>query len=310
MEVKIRFTSSKRLPPDVDSLLLGKYSIEPIPEPFDSNLTATGTYLLRFDDQYREGETSSNPFKEAALFFSLVSLAWDAELDVHGTMVNSVLVPSDIVASGIKPSPTIMKTSPDITEHLDAVKRLDPSTAKQFLRACEVFSAALHNTYQNPTLSFFLLSIAVECMANSVSAGSGPRERFLAFLTGNSADFTPSIPTEDFASLLREAYDRHRSGFTHGGKEIPHAAVLADRLGRPYVKNIVDGKEVRTPGLRWFQALVRHSLLHFLHAAASGEAPPVDHLKNVSMDAGAVSLKFKRSLERGSVVTVDDVDLD
>ena len=310
MEVKIRFTSSKRLPPDVDSLTLGRYAIEPIPEPFDSNLTATGSYLLRFDDKYREGETSSNPFKEAALFFSLLSLTWDAEVDVHGTMVNSVLVPSDIVASGIKPPPTILKTPPDITEHLEAVKRLDPSTAKQFLRACEVYSAALHQTYQNPTLSFFLLSIAVECLANSVSQGSGPRERFLAFLTDNSPGFAPLVPHLEFASLVREAYDRHRSGFTHGGKEIPQAAVLADRLGRPYVKNIVDGKEVRTPGLRWFQSLVRHSVLHFLHAAAPGDASPIDHLKEVSMGAGSVMLKFKRTPERGSVITTEDVDID
>jgi hypothetical protein len=310
MQVKLRFSSAKRLPASLGMLTFEKYTIEPIPEPFAGPPTSTSAYLLRFEDRFREGERGTNPIKEAALLLSLLSLVWDSDVIPQGMMIDSLLVPSETEPGAPQQPPALVSADPDLAPHLHSLSHLETSLARQFLRSCDVFSIALHSAALSPTLSFFLLCVAVECLSNKVSAGKGPRARFMDFLKDYGASSASSLPLEEFVHLLGEAYDRHRSAFTHGGMEIPRAAVVADRLGRPYVKNYVDGKEVRTPGLSWFQHLVRTALLEFLRRCPKVDGPGYDHVKDFSLEAGVISFKAKRTLQAGSVVTLDDIDLD
>ncbi|MDD5045197.1 MAG: hypothetical protein PHH69_07310 [Candidatus Omnitrophica bacterium] len=109
---------------------------------------------------------------------------------------------------------------------------------------------------------------------------------------------------------MKEIYYNHRSGFTHGGKKIPEAVDLADRLNRKYVKNNIDGKEVRTPSLKWFECIVQSCLMNFLIKVQKENNNQVDYFKEISLELGKVNLKLKRDVKKGQIVIVDDVDLD
>lgn len=53
-------------------------------------------------------------------------------------------------------------------------------------------------------------------------------------------------------ALLKEVYyAAHRSSFVHGGREVSPASLMADSIGSSYLKHVVEGREVRTPGLSY-----------------------------------------------------------
>jgi len=309
MEIKTLFSSSSRIAPSFGSITAGKYNIEPVPEEFDSKVSATGTYLLRFSDDIEKGPGHSNPFKETDVFLSFLSLVLDSEIHVKGVMANSVNSPSDIVSGQPQQPRIVIKDDPEVDKHLGNMSHLDEIMAKQILRACGVYSAALHNTNRNPTLSFFLLAVAVECVSNKVMDEGGPRKKFIDFLS-KFGESSHDLDPDKFRKLIREIYDRHRSGFTHGGKEVPNAAIMADRLNRPYIRHLEEDKEKLTPGLRWFQNVVRTSLLNFAADGSYHESNPNDHIKNLSLEFGFLKLKVKKSLDAGSVATTHNFELD
>lgn len=76
-----------------------------------------------------------------------------------------------------------------------------------------------------------------------------------------------------------------------------------------YVKNFIDGKEVKTPSLKWFEAVVRNTLLGFLIAQETIKEPK-DTVKEISLEHGVVHLKTMRDIAAGSIVTDKDLDLD
>lgn len=309
MEVKVLFHTSRRIHPKFGVLSIGKYSVEPLPTTETGAQPASNRYLLRFDDEIREGESGSQPQAEATLFLAYLSLILGSRLHIESLMVNSVNV---LVGQALTyhDYQAIIEELPDIDSLIARFKRKNSEVARQFLRACEVYRTALNLMGENNTLSFFLFTIAVECLSNKVGRGTGSCDKFIDFILDYLPDKS-SLPSEqDWKKLLQEIYRRHRSGFTHGGKEIPEAVNLADRLNRVYVRNMVDGKEVRTPGLKWFESVVRGTLIGFLNSADHDSGQQADHFKDVSLEYGRVMVKAKRDLQAYTVVTEKDVDLD
>lgn len=309
MEVKVLFQTSHKIHPKFGILSIGKYSVEPVPTTEPGTQPASNRYLLRFDDEMREGESGSQPQAEATLFLAYLSLVLGSRLHIESLMVNSVNI-SVGQAPTYKDYQTIIEHLPDIDSLVARFKGKNAEVARQFLRACEVYRAALNLMGENNTLSFFLFTIAIECLSNKVGKGEGSCDKFIDFILDYLPDKS-SLPSEhDWKELLQEIYYRHRSGFTHGGKEIPEAVSLADRMNRVYVRNVVDGKEVRTPGLKWFESVVRGSLTGLLNSAEYDSGQQIDHFKNISLEYGRVMVKAKHSLEAHTVVTEKDVDLD
>lgn len=309
MEVKVLFHTSRRIHPKYGVLSIGKYSVEPLPTTETGAQPASNRYLLRFDDEIREGESGSQPQAEATLFLAYLSLIIGSRLHIESLMVNSVNV---LVrqASTYRDYQAIIEELPDIDSLIARFKKKNPEVARQFLRACEVYRSALNLMGENNTLSFFLFTIAVECLSNKVGRGNGSSDKFIDFILGYLPDKS-SLPSEqDWRELLQQIYRRHRSGFTHGGKEIPEAVNLADRLNRVYVRNMVDGKEVRTPGLKWFESVVRGALVGFLNSAKYDSEQQTDHFKELSLEYGRVMVKARHNLQAHTVVTEKDVDLD
>jgi hypothetical protein len=308
MEVKILFQTSRRIHPKFGMLFIGKYLVEPIPTPGAPPPTSN-RYLLRFEDEIREGEPRSHPQAEATLFLAYLSLILGSQLHIESLMVNSVNIPIG-QAVAHQNHQAVIEELPDIESLVAKFKVKEAEVARQFLRACEVYRAALNLMGENNTLSFFLFTTAIECLSNKVGKGGSCRTKFIDFILRYLPDKS-SLPSEqDWKKLLQEIYDRHRSGFTHGGKEIPEAVSLADRLNRVYVRNVVDGKEVRTPGLRWFESVVRGSLIGFLNSAEHDSEQQTDHFKAISLEYGIVNLKVKHEIQAHTVVTEKDVHLD
>lgn len=309
MEVKVLFHTSRRIHPKYGVLSIGKYSVEPLPTTETGAQPASNRYLLRFDDEIREGESGSQPQAEATLFLAYLSLIIGSQLHIESLMVNSVNV---LVgqASTYRGYQAIIEELPDIDSLIAKFKKKNPEVARQFLRACEVYRSALNLMGENNTLSFFLFTIAVECLSNKVGRGNGSCAKFIDFILNYFPDKSSLQSEQDWRELLQQIYRRHRSGFTHGGKEIPEAVNLADRLNRVYVRNMVDGKEVRTPGLKWFESVVRGALVGFLNSAEYDSEQQTDHFKELSLEYSRVMVKARHNLQAHTVVTEKDVDLD
>ncbi len=312
-EIKVLFTSSKDIHARFGVIRIGKYIVEPLPTNSSNQAGSKVNYLLRFEDNFREGETSSNPFAEAQMFLAFLSLQLGSRLEIDSSMYNNVKapMPDSIDADIYKEYRSIMDSLPDLNVRLKKIMSLDNAIATQFLRACEIYRVAVNLMGNNNTLSFFLLSISIECLSNKVSSKRGTCEKFVNFITTYYPDKVNFKTDTEYISVLKEIYYNHRSGFTHGGKAIPEASLLADRLNKAYIKNNIDGKEVRTPGLKWFEHIVRGCLINFLDKTESkDEVNQIDYFKEISVKQGIVKLTIKRPLIPGQVVTTGDVEID
>jgi hypothetical protein len=201
MEVKDLFHTSRRIHPKYGVLSIGKYSVEPLPTTETGAQPASNRYLLRFDDEIREGESGSQPQAEATLFLAYLSLIIGSRLHIESLMVNSVNV---LVgqASTYRDYQAIIEKLPDIDSLIAKFKKKNPEVARQFLRACEVYRSALNLMGENNTLSFFLFTIAVECLSNKVGRGNGLCAKFIDFILDYLPDKS-SLPSEqDWRELL------------------------------------------------------------------------------------------------------------
>ena len=267
-------------------------------------------YILHFDDEFNKKEGHSVPVQESQLFLSFFSLISQSKLQIQGSMINNVRSES-FGHPNVYGFRGRHETIPDFNLHLNKLQSMDINTARQFLRSCEVYRTAINLANSHTTISFFLLCVAIECLSNKVSDEDGICNKFIEFILHylpNKSDFDNE---DEWKKVLREIYNRHRSGFTHGGKSIPEAVFLADRLGKPYIKNLIDGKEVRTPGLKWFEEIVRETLLGFLNSYEVNNKSKNDWLKTISLEYGIVLLKAKRNgIVPGHLVSDRDVELD
>ena len=100
---------------------------------------------------------------------------------------------------------------------------------------------------------------------NSFATGEGIFDRFRNFILSYLPTELESEREDQglFEALIRSSYD-YRSAFTHGGRPLSLAAEMADQTQRRYVRHFEDGREVLTPGLRWFARLVQAVLIEFL----------------------------------------------
>jgi hypothetical protein len=310
MEIKITFKTSQKIHPKFQNLTIGKYTIEPLPSKSPNLTSATNNYLLRFNDEIREGEHMMNPKTEGMLFLSCLSLFLASRLQVESLMLNSINTPETNQMSVYNNYETTIENLPDMDMLIKKLMSKDSDIAKQFMRSCEVYRTAMNILGENNTLSYFLLTIAIECLSNKIMPNGGSCDKFVEFILKYLPDKSSLSSESDWREFLKEIYYNHRSGFTHGGKDIPDAVLLADRLNRTYVKNVIDGKEVRTPGLKWFESVVRQTLVGFLNSTDNDTGKIVDYFKEFSLESGRVNIKAKVPLKANQFVTTKDVDLD
>ena len=84
------------------------------------------------------------------------------------------------------------------------------------------------------------------------------------------------------------------------------AAELADQAQRRYARHFEEGREVLTPGLRWFAELVQSVLVEFLRR--QGDEAQTS-LGKLAIQESVLMLRARRPIEAGRAVTFEDVDI-
>lgn len=292
-----------------DRFSFGKYRVD--------RVLQDGSYVLRFGDQMRNAAGAhSNPQEEADLVLSFLSLALDGEARPCEFRVNGVAVqvPSTKVPAELIPLAACHDSLDQLELLAETLSHMDAKVARQVVRASTVYRRAVGLERNDRTFAFFLYCVAVECVANVAEKTKGVRSSFVTFIQRNLVDNGGLGSTEELGSLLKHVYDAHRSGFTHGAKPLPEAAALADKLGRAYVRNVIDGKQVKTPGARWFRRVARACLLNYVMRARQEQMVEQSHdvFKDLSVESGVLHLVPKATLNKqpGLAVFANEFELD
>lgn len=90
MDIKVAFHSSKKLSPALGELVIGKYTIEPLPGSSPTADSATTAYLLKFNDTFRAEDVGLQPEAESRLFLSYLALALGSRINIGPMMINTV----------------------------------------------------------------------------------------------------------------------------------------------------------------------------------------------------------------------------
>ncbi len=313
MEIKVLFELSRDMVPSIAEIKFDKYYIQPLPTNSKDLKDGRIRYLLIFNDEIKDGEFGSQPFIEAQMILSILSLLLRSKLEIDSIMINNIKsdMPDPRTATFYSEYNNTINELTDINTFFNKFKSLDLDIIEQFQRACEVYSVALNMIGINNTLSFFLLCTSIECLSNIIYKDiEGSCERFIKFILENLSDQSVFSTEQEWKDILKEIYYNHRSGFTHGGKRIPDSVIIADKFNRVYVKNIIDGKETRTPSLKWFESIVYNCLFNFIDNIKTDSKERPNPLKDLSMKYGIVKVKFKKSAKRGEAVFEKDLDLD
>jgi hypothetical protein len=263
-EVKVLFNTSKRLVPNIDSVSFGKYIIEPIPSSDTGNTSATNQYLLRFKDKFTKENIGSQPDKEAENVLNLFSLWIGTKVEINSSMINSANLGRMSRKGATSNIEGILEIPPDFESLFQQLISLDNDIAIQFLRSASAYRTAVNLMGENNTLSFFLLTVSVECLSNRIIKNKGKTASFIDFIHMYTPVESRIGNEELWKELLKIIYSKVRSGFTHDGVEIPFVSDVADQLNEPYFENNIDGKMVKIPSLKWFEKVVRSCLLEFL----------------------------------------------
>ena len=296
---KVLFTISKLIYSKFDGISIDKYTIEPIPGEVSKNTRPTNRYLLRFDEKMDEmpREGVSRPEDEARFALSCLALMLGTRLEIDGIMCDSIDVSGYRQKTYYDQHETLLEDLPDLELLFQRLRSMELPIARQFLRACEVYRSAINIMGKNNTLSFFLFTIAIECLSNKISTANRTAEKFVDFILTYVQDSTGFDSNSDLREFLKEIYNGPRSGFTHGGKDIHPASYYADTQNKAYVRHYENGKEVRTLRLKWFESIVRSTLIGFLMSIDTDTGEGTDHLKGISIENATIKIKVKGHVE-------------
>jgi hypothetical protein len=194
-------------------------------------------------------------------------------------------------------------------EMMQKLNSLDTDLLRQFLRSCNAYRASMSLIEDNPTLSFFLLVTAIEAISGKIVKKT-ERLNFVEFTLRYMPEaLKKEVGDEKLLSLLmNEAYNM-RCAFTHGGTGLSIVSLPVDQSKRIYVKHYVDGKEVCSPSIKWFEIVVRSTLLSFLEqqSVLSAEKPK---LAELAREEGIFYFKAAKPVQSGRIVTTEDLELD
>ena len=302
LPVQVRFKCGREISPTIEALAFDKYRISTLPSKKDLIQPAGEEGLLEFLDTWQEGQNASNPEKEAEYVLAWLSLVFGMKVEFDSAKINNV----NAARRGRIPPPKI-DADPGLDALFVKLRSLDERGVRQYLRACETYRIAMSMMDDDPTLAMFLLVTSVECLSNSFATGEGIFDRFRAFVLSYLPAELESEREDQvlFEALLRACYD-YRSGFTHGGRPLSLAAEMADQVQRRYVRHFTEGREVVTPGLKWFAKLVQAVLVEFLRRQTDEIQTSLGKL---AIQESVLRLRAKRPTEAGRVVTSEDIDL-
>jgi hypothetical protein len=313
LKVETKLILSKLFPVPTSSLKVERYQIRPIP----STTTGQSEAVLEFDNDFAAPEGGgSHPEEELNIVSNFLAVILEAKVKRGGLRINAIEIPaqSETIDELVRGSIDWSSADSDIR----CLLRFDDDIARQLTRAARAYAAALDNIPSDPTFAFFLLVVAVECLSSQaevippseLAIDSKKCERFCLFIDRYLLE-THRGEDERNADLLREllkeVYYGHRSSFVHGGKEVTSASLMADRASSSYFRHTTSGKEVKTPGLRWFARIVRGALLGFVRSVRADAVPDDQRLARLAFEKAMLKIQAARDLQAGHAVTLGDI---
>jgi len=265
--------------------------------------------ILEFKDQWAEGQQASHPVQEGKLLLSWLAVVLRSRLSVEAAEIGNVSSPPE---RPYKQFLGPIEPPADIQELFDRLCGLDDKLFRTYLRACDLYHLATQVMDDRPSLANFLLVSSIECLGTIVTPGDGFGQSFLKFVR----TYCPKtvlgerMSDAEWNGLLSKIYE-YRSQYAHGGKDVPVAALLADKLGLPWVKHFVGGKEEPAPSVSWFESVVHASLVQFLRAVQAGPPPERKRQKiiELALSSAIVHLRARRPITQGQLLTKDDIEL-
>jgi hypothetical protein len=320
ISVVARFSSSRAFSsPDTPTpnFQFDEFRIDPLPSDGnrqDAILSYEFKHTPKAGSPFAKIDLAQSSESEARIFLAALSVVSASDISFHGALVNGESTIARRQAYRLASFPRV--NFEDVKSYYDKLAQLRLKDRARFVNSARAFQSALSLLDSNPTVSFFMLVVAIECLSNYVLPPlkkESKRERFVRFVETylHQSLSTEKSDISKFRSRLDTAY-RMRNAFVHGGQLLHPAVYFADRLVRPSVLYFERKQERRAPGLLWLEKIVRAALLGFLEARVQEipNKPRRPLFRNLPGRLPIARLRVKVSVQRGQAVTADMLDLD
>ena len=320
IQISIRCKIGESLKNGFSGVNFGKYSI--IQLPTDNNLEFKTDLLLNFIDEWKEGQIGSNPEKEGEIILSWLSLILKQKVKVILGMLNNVQTH--------KSNKELVNFDPFINFPDDLVSLYNKfrslpldNLLERYLRACECYQEALLISTNNPSVSFFLLVVCIECLSannqdfyqhliskltdNKISKEEinkiyeefikeyGIKKNFINFIISNYDSWKDTLSIDEFKKFLSSVYDM-RSSFTHSGENLEKYIKLVDStLKAKSFQTTIKEKKLEFPGLNYLSDIVRAVLIKFLEKQDISEK---DNIPDLALKESLVNVEVNDSLSK------------
>jgi tetratricopeptide (TPR) repeat protein len=312
-------------------ITFGKYALSPLPtkskDEFKTEL------LLNFIDVWKEGQSGSNPEKEGEIILSWLSLILRQKIKVNSVRLNEVSISNPNQIKIFFDSPIIFPEN--LYNLYTKFKSLPLDLLERYLRACECYQQALLTSNNNPSVSFFLLVVSVECLSNKeqdfyeylIKKFDGKKEiskeeinkiydlfieeygikkNFINFIMSHYENWNGQISEEEFKKFLSSIYDI-RSSFTHKGENLEKYIKFVDNtLKSKSVFTTIKDKKVEFPGLNYLTEIVQKVLIDFLEKQKNSDQ---DNIPQLALNESLINLEVddKSSIKKGSFVFTNQI---
>lgn len=314
--VKTRFISSRAFPFPLATVEIDDFQIDPIPS---GNREQEAIFRFEFFHRTRppldleKMQLANIGEIESRMWLALLSLIGESNVRFQGTSVNGESTSAQRLKYRFSQQPPIDFS---VVEHYyEMLAQLRGRDRERFVNSARIYQSAVSLMDSNPSLSFFLFVVTVECLSNYVEKTGKSREKFVRFIAKylHASMSREKSDLFKFEHRLDTAY-RIRNSFVHAGQDMPGTVWLADRLDLPSVIYLVQGKERRAPGLIWLEKIVRSSLLGFLEARVQERQnkPKKPVFRTLANRANVLHLKKKKgiAIQKGQPITADMLELD
>ncbi len=333
IQVSMKCRLGEPLRPGFSEMKIGKYVFSPLPsESLDDFKTEV---LLTFEDKWKEGQQVSNPKKEGEIIISWLSTILRQKLKVGSFMLNNLQSPKSNKQFITFESPTNFPGN--LSDLYKKFKSLPLELLERYVRACECYQEALLVSTSNPSISFFLFVVCIECLSNKnydfyqylmkeLSTKNeipkkeiseiykkfieeyGAKSNFIKFVLSNFNEWKTEFTEEDFRKLLSSIYDI-RSLFTHEGQDFAKHINLIDSLKSKTVFTNIKDKKLEFPGLNYLSYFVRKVLINFLEKQ---QILDVDNIPELALKDSIVNLDLKEEMQKetipkGSLITKNQI---
>ncbi len=313
IKVSMKCDVGESLKAGFSEITFGKYTLSPLPtkskDEFKTEL------LLNFIDKWKDEQTGSNPEKEGEIILSWLSLILRQKVKVNSVRLNEISISNPDQENIIFDSP--IRFPENLHDLYSRFKSLPLDLLERYLRACECYQQALLTSNNNPSISFFLLVVCVECLSNkeqnfyehlikkldnkneiskqeiknlheSFVKEYGIKKNFINFIMSRYGDWNGQFSEEEFKKFLSSVYDI-RSSFTHKGENLEKYIKFVDNtLKSKSVFTTIKDKKVEFPGLNYLAEIVQKVLINFLEKQESSEC---DNLPQLALNESLINLE-------------------